>query len=254
VRERAHRRGPEGLSVGALDGRTALIAGASTGVGLATALAFADAGAHVHAAARRPALIEEAAAGRDVVAHGLDVTDRAAVAALAERLAAEGPLHVLVVAAGTNIKARRLEQVTPEAFDDLIALNLTGAFNVVNAFLEPVRATGGDVVLIGSVSGSWPDGSGAVYQASKAALLAFARGAAFEERGGVRYTTIMPGLVDTAILENRPEPPSAEMRMQMLHPDDVAAACLFAVSLPPRAHVPELTILPTELQALGRTQ
>ena len=237
----------------ALDGRTALVAGASSGIGLATALAFADAGAHVHAAARRPELIEEAAAGRDVVAHHLDVTDRETVAALAERLAAEGPLHVLVAAAGTNLKARRLEQLTPESFDDLIALNLTGVFNVVEAFLEPLRAARGDVVLIGSVSGSWPDRSGATYQASKAALLAFARGAAFDEQHGVRYTTIMPGLVDTAILDNRPEPTSAELRARMLHPDDVAAACLFAVSLPPRAHVPELTILPTDLQALGRT-
>jgi NADP-dependent 3-hydroxy acid dehydrogenase YdfG len=239
--------------VAALEGRTALITGASSGIGLATALAFADAGAHVHAAARRPELIEEAGVGRDIVAHHLDVTDRAAVAALAARLAGEGPLHALVAAAGTNLKARRLEQLTPAAFDDLIALNLTGAFNVVNACLEPLRATRGDVVLIGSVSGSWPDRSGATYQASKAAIHAFARGAAFDEEHGVRFTTIQPGLVDTAILDQRPEPPSAELRAQMLHPDDVAAACLFAVSLPPRAHVPELTILPTGLQALGRT-
>jgi NADP-dependent 3-hydroxy acid dehydrogenase YdfG len=239
--------------VGALDGRSALVTGASSGIGLATALAFADAGARVHAAARRPELIEQAAAGRDIVAHRLDVTDRAAVGALAQRLAAEGPLHALVAAAGTNIKARRLEQLTPEAFDDLIALNLTGTFNVINALLEPLRAARGDVVLIGSVSGAWPDRSGATYQASKAAVHAFARGAAFDGQHGVRFTSIMPGLVDTAILENRPEPPTAELRAQMLHAGDVAAACLFVVSLPPRAHVPELTILPTDLQALGRT-
>jgi NADP-dependent 3-hydroxy acid dehydrogenase YdfG len=239
--------------VGALDGRTALVTGASSGIGLATALAFADAGAHVHAAARRPQLIEEGARGRDIVAHRLDVTDRAAVDALAQRVAGEGPLHALVAAAGTNIKARRLEQLTPEAFDDLIALNLTGTFNLIHALLGALRAAPGDVVLIGSVSGAWPDRSGAVYQASKAAVHAFARGAAFEERHGVRFTSIMPGLVDTAILENRPEPPSAQQRAQMLRPEDIAAACLFVVSLPPRAHVPELTILPTDLQALGRT-
>ena len=237
----------------ALDGRTALVTGASSGIGLATALAFADAGARVHAAARRPELIEEAAAGRDVVAHHVDVTDRATVAALAERVAADGPLHALVAAAGTNLKARRVDELTAAAFDDLIALNLTGAFNVVSAFLDQLRATRGDVVLIGSVSGSWPDRSGAAYQASKAAIHAFARGAAFDEEQGVRFTTIMPGLVDTAILEQRPEPPGAELRARMLQPEDVAAACLFAVSLPARAHVPELTILPTDLQALGRT-
>ncbi len=237
----------------ALEGRTALVTGASSGIGLATVLAFADAGAHVHAAARRPELIAEAAAGRDVVAHHVDVTDRATVAALAQRVAADGPLHALVAAAGTNLKQRRADQLTPAAFDELTALNLTGVFNVVRAFLAPLRATRGDVVVIGSVSGSWPDRSGAAYQASKAAVHAFARGAAFEEEQGVRFTTIMPGLVDTAILEQRPEPPGPELRARMLQPDDVAAACLFAVSLPARAHVPELTILPTDLQALGRT-
>jgi NADP-dependent 3-hydroxy acid dehydrogenase YdfG len=237
----------------ALEGRTALVTGASSGIGLATALAFADAGARGHAAARRPELIEEAAAGRDIVAHHVDVIDRATVAALAERVAADGPLHALVAAAGTNLKARRVYELTAAAFDDLIALNLTGAFNVVSAFLDQLRAARGDVVLIGSVSGSWPDRSGAAYQASKAAIHAFARAAAFEEEHGVRFTTIMPGLVDTAILEQRPEPPGAELRALMLQPEDVAAACLFAVSLPARAHVPELTILPTDLQALGRT-
>jgi NADP-dependent 3-hydroxy acid dehydrogenase YdfG len=237
----------------ALEGRTALVTGASSGIGLATALAFADAGARVHAAARRPELIEEAAAGRDIVAHHVDVIDRATVAALAERVAADGPLHALVAAAGTNLKARRVDELTAAAFDDLIALNLTGAFNVVSAFLDQLRAARGDVVLIGSVSGSWPDRSGAAYQASKAAIHAFAGAAAFEEEHGVRFTTIMPGLVDTAILEQRPEPPGAELRALMLQPEDVAAACLFAVSLPARAHVPELTILPAGLQALGRT-
>ncbi|HEY7622631.1 MAG TPA: SDR family NAD(P)-dependent oxidoreductase [Solirubrobacteraceae bacterium] len=239
--------------MGALDGRTALVAGASSGIGLATALALADAGARVHAAARRAELIEDAAGERDVIAHRLDVTDRAAVERIVARVAADGPLHALVAAAGTNIPRRRLADLAPEAFDALVAVNLTGAFNLVRACLEPLRATHGDVVLIGSVSGSWPDRSGPAYQATKAALLGLARGAAFDEQDGVRFTTIMPGVVDTAILDQRPEPPTAEQRAQMLQPDDVAAACLFAISLPPRAHVPELTILPSGLQALGRT-
>ncbi len=239
--------------MGALDGRTALVAGASSGIGLATALALAEAGARVHAAARRAELIEEATGERDVVAHRLDVTDRAAVERVVERVAAEGPLHALVAAAGTNIRRRRLADLEPDAFDDLVAVNLTGAFNLVRACLQPLRATRGDVVLIGSVSGSWPDRSGPAYQATKAALLGFARGSAFDEQDGVRFTTIMPGVVDTAILDQRPEPPTAEQRARMLQPEDVAAACVFAIALPPRANVPELTILPTALQALGRT-
>lgn len=238
--------------MGVLDGRVALIAGASSGIGLATALAFAEAGAKVHAAARRAGVIADAAGDR-VVAHELDVSDRDSVARLAQRLTAEGPLHALVVAAGINIKQRRPDNITPEDWDRVIAINLTGAFNLVHALLPALRETRGDVVLIGSVSGSWTDRSGFAYQASKAGMLALARGAAFDEHDGVRFTTIAPGVVDTPILENRPEVPDAEMRAQMLMPEDVAAACLFAVSLPPRAYVPELTILPTALQAIGRT-
>ena len=80
-----------------------------------------------------------------------------------------------------------------------------------------------------------------------------ADGAGFESGGDVRFTVILPGVVDTEILESRPEPPTREQRDQMLHAEDVAAACVFAVDLPPRAFIPELTILPTALQAIGKT-
>lgn len=238
------------MTAGALDGRVALVVGASSGIGAATAQLFAEAGAHVHAAARRtPSL------GGGTVGHVLDVVDRAGVLAFAEGLTAEGPIHIVVVAAGTNLTDRSLDRLTPEGWDTLISVNLTGAFNVVHAFLGALRETRGDAILIGSVSGSWPDVSGSAYQATKAGLLAFARGAAFEEHArGVRVTTVLPGVVDTAILDTRPEPPSAELRSHMLQPEDVAAACLFAATLPPRAHVPELTILPTVLQSVGKTK
>ena len=75
----------------------------------------------------------------------------------------------------------------------------------------------------------------------------------FEVDGAIRTTAILPGVVDTPILDNRPEPPDAEMRAQMLMAEDIAAACMFVVDLPPRAFVPELTILPTALQAIGKT-
>jgi NAD(P)-dependent dehydrogenase (short-subunit alcohol dehydrogenase family) len=229
--------------------RSVLVAGASSGIGLATALAFADAGDDVHAAARRPELIV-AAAGERVTAHALDITDRAAVDELA---AGFERLDALVVAAGINIRERRLHELTPESWDEIVAINLTGAFNLVHAFLEPLLAARGALVLIGSVSGSYPDLSGPAYQASKAGLLALGRGIGFEAGGDIRATTILPGVVDTPILENRPAPPDAETRAQMLHAEDVAAACVFVVGLPPRAYVPELTILPTALQAIGRT-
>ena len=237
----------------ALDGRTSLVTGASSGIGLATALALADAGAHVHAAARRPELIEEASAGRDVVAHHLDVTDRGAVAALAARLAAEGPLHVLVAAAGTNLRARRLEQLTPAAFDDLIAVNLTGAFNVVSALLQPLRDDARRRRAHRQRLGQLARPLGRDLPGHQGG------GAGLRSRGGLRRAARRALHDDHARprrhRDPRPAPraPRPELRVQMLHPDDVAAACLFAVSLPARAHVPELTILPTALQALGRT-
>jgi NADP-dependent 3-hydroxy acid dehydrogenase YdfG len=232
-----------------LSGRVAVVVGASSGIGAATARAFGDAGAHVHAAARRrPSL------GDGIVGHELDVVDRSGIDRFARTVAEREPVHVLVVAAGTNLPDRSLDRLTPEGWDTLISVNLTGAFNVVRAFLAALRETRGDAILIGSISGSWPDVSGSGYQAAKAGLLAFARGAGFEEHThGVRFTTVLPGVVDTPILDSRPEPPSAELRAHMLQPEDVAAACLFAATLPPRAHIPELTILPTALQSVGKT-
>ena len=69
----------------------------------------------------------------------------------------------------------------------------------------------------------------------------------------MRFTTIMPGVVDTPILDNRPEPPGAELRARMLHPRTSRPPACSRSPCRPRAHVPELTILPTDLQALGRT-
>ncbi len=224
--------------------RTVVVIGASSGIGLETARAFAAQGDEVHAAARREITLD------GVTAHRLDFTDRAAVDAFAAEFRS---VDALIVAAGTNIKERRLSQLSPEGWDRVIDANLNGPFNALHAFLPALRAAQGTVVFIGSVSGSWTDRSGPAYQASKAALLALTRGVGFEVDGEIRSTVILPGVVDTEILDNRPEPPPREVRDQMLLAEDVAAACVFAVNLPPRAFVPELTILPTKLQAIGKT-
>jgi len=131
---------------------------------------------------------------------------------------------------------------------------LSGAFYCVEAALPYLREARGLVVLVSSVSGSWPDMSGPAYQASKAGMSQLAHAAGFEEhQNGVRFTSITLGIVDTPILDNRPEPPSKEIRDLSLKPEDVAATCLFLATLPERAYVPELTILPTAIQALGKS-
>jgi NAD(P)-dependent dehydrogenase (short-subunit alcohol dehydrogenase family) len=234
------------LPADTLAGRTALVTGASSGIGLAVARLFAERGAAVHAVARRRP-------EGPFIAHSCDVADQQAVERLVKEVSAAG-LDILVLAAGTNLPGRRLDQLTPEAWNELIAVNLSGAFYFIQAALPVLRSAHGDAILISSVSGAWPDVSGPAYQASKAGLLGLARAAGFEEHTrGVRFSTVLPGLVDTPILEKRPQPPPREVLDLALKPEDVAAACLFLATLPKRAHVAELTILPTMLQALGKS-
>ena len=242
-----------------LSGKTAIVTGASSGIGLATANLFADTGAKVHGAARRREAMEEGAGeGRtrpgSFVPHALDVADAEAVEKMVADVGEESGIDVLVCAAGTNVKGRRLEELTPEVWERMLAVNLSGAFYAVRAALPYLRASGGLVILISSVSGSWPDMSGPAYGTSKAGMTQFAHAAGFEEHAnGVRFTALKPGIVDTPILDNRPEPPSPSIRAASLKAEDVAATCLFLATLPPRAYVPELTILPTAIQALGKS-
>ena len=128
---------------------------------------------------------------------------------------------------------------------------------------EPIKSCGGSDVVryldlapheVASVSGTWPDVSGAAYQASKLGMIGLARAAGFEEHeNGVRFSTILPGIIDTPILDNRPEPPPREVRDASLKPEDVAEACRFLATLPPHVSIPELTMLPTQIQALGKS-
>jgi NADP-dependent 3-hydroxy acid dehydrogenase YdfG len=221
-----------------------VVIGASSGIGLATARAFRDAGDSVHAAARRD-IREPGIAG-----HVLDITDPHAVAAFA---APFERVDALIISAGTNLKERRLHELTPESWDWMVATNLNGPFYAIHSFLARLKAARGTVVIISSVSGAYTDRSGPAYQAAKAGAIKLSHGAGFESDGQVRFTVILPGVVDTEILANRPNPPTPEDRERMLHAEDIAAACVFAVDLPPRAFVAEMTILPTALQAIGKT-
>jgi serine 3-dehydrogenase len=242
-----------------LDGKVAVVTGGGSGIGLATVRRLISSGARVHAVGSRPETMDERldaelAAGA-VTTHGLDVTDAEAVERLVARIGAESPIEVLVCAAGTNIPDRRMDELTEEGWHRVVETNLNGVFSCVRAALPQLRETRGHVVVLASVSSLWPDGSGAAYQAAKAGVLALVRAASFEEhRNGVRFTAILPGMTETELIFKRPSPPPAEVRAQMLQPDDVAATILCALSLPPRACLGELTIVPTALQAVGKTQ
>jgi NAD(P)-dependent dehydrogenase (short-subunit alcohol dehydrogenase family) len=242
-----------------LSGRLVLVTGAASGIGLATAAALVDAGARVYAVARRAGLAEERLGARRMgtgrlTVRPLDVTGPAAVEALVDEIGQEAPLDALVCCAGTNIPERRMGQLTDGSWRSLLETNLTGVFSCVRAALPQLRKSRGQVVVVSSVSALWPDVSGPAYQASKGGVLAFVRAAAIEEHEhGVRFTSVLPGMVGTELLDKRPEPPTAEVLAQCLQPEDVAATIVFALSLPERACLAELTVLPSALQSLGRT-
>jgi NADP-dependent 3-hydroxy acid dehydrogenase YdfG len=240
------------LADGALAGKAIVVSGASSGIGLAAAARMHDLGARVTALARRREAMEEGLGDRDVDVRAVDVTDREATAAALDHES----LDALVLAAGTNVKDRVLDDLSPESWEAMMRTNLDGVYHCVRAALPALRRAQGVVVIVGSVSGSWPDISGPGYQATKAGVLGFARGATLEEfdrDSGVRFCVVAPGVVDTPLLENRPNPPSAEDRAIALKSEDVAEVCAFLCALPQGVYVPELTVLPTALQALGRT-
>src|SRR5205085_11230161 len=143
-------------------------------------------GARVHGIDREPF---EAPEG--VTAHVADVTDAEAVGSIVREIGDGVGVSVVVLTAGLQIQERRLEQLTPESWHNLVAVNLDHAFYCVHAAYPYLRRRGGDVVLFSSGSALWPDLSGPAYQAAKLGLLGFARGSAFEEhQNGIRFTTI----------------------------------------------------------------
>ena len=236
----------------ALSDQVAVIVGASSGIGRETALGFARAGATTVLSARRGdrlhALTEEI--GGDAMACPMDVEDTAsvgrAVNAIVERL---GRIDVLVYAAGTNIPDRALDALTAETWDMMLATNLSGAFHCTQAVLPTMRGQGGGLIIyVSSVAVQLPDASGVSYQAAKHGLVGLAHGTFQEERDhGIRTTVIFPGLTDTPLVLKRPTPTPPEVMAHALQPEDVAKACLFAASLPARARVPELMLMPSRL-------
>jgi len=229
---------------------TALVTGATQGIGRATAFALGRAGYRVgvwaRTAARVDALVTELKGeGIEAAGAAADVSDPTqvtrAVAHLAEAL---GEASLLVNNAGVLI-ARPFGELTLEDWDVTMATNLRSLYLVTRAVLPAMRRRReGTIVNVASLAGRNGFAGGTAYAASKHAVLGFGRSLMLELRKeGIRVITICPGSVDTGMLRDQPMLKSDPQRI--LRPEDVADAVLHAVQLPARALVSELDIRPT---------
>jgi len=241
--------------VGSLKEKIAIVVGASSGMGRATAKLLASRGAKVVAAARREPALQElqrevASAGQTLEIQKVDATNQTDVERLIETTRERfGRIDLLVYATGTNIPDRSLERLSPEKWEMMLTTNLTGAFLCTRSVLPAMRAAGGGLIVYLSTGAvQMPDVSGVAYQASKHGLTGLAHGTRVEEKeNGIRTTIIFPGLCKTEILDKRPVPTPTEIIEQALEPEDVAEAVCFVAELPPRAVVPELQLFPSRL-------
>lgn len=202
-------------------------------------------------AGRRESRLQEVVANssQSLLYHTCDVAKRDDVAGLFEWARGElGAVDILVNSAGINVAKRSMADLDPADWDKLIQVNATGAYNCIREALPQMRERrDGLIVNISSVAGIRAGLLGGVaYNASKFAMSALSLTVGDEEKeNGIRLTSIYPGEVETPILDERPVPVSAEHRARILQPEDLAAAVLMVASLPPRARVPELVMIPT---------
>lgn len=236
-----------------LKDKIALVTGGGSGVGSATAKLFLQEGAKVAIVGRDgeklKKVVDTLGGGANLIYLPCDVTDFPAV----EKLAAEvtkrfGRIDILVNNAGTNLKARKMRELSVEGWNQLMRTNLDGAFYCIKAVLPQMLQRKDRVIVnVNSLSGKRPYPlAGAAYAASKFGLHALAGCLANEElESNIRVSSIYPGEIDTPILDVRPNPVSDEHRSKILKPEDVAEAVLFVASLPASVSVPELIIKPT---------
>jgi 3-oxoacyl-[acyl-carrier protein] reductase len=230
--------------------QTALITGATKGIGRATAFALGQAGYRVGVCARTEAkvrrLVDELAQeGIEAAGAAADVGQPDLVErAVGELTRALGDPDVLVNNAGVLI-AKPFEELTLEDWDATMATNVRSLYLMTRAVLPAMRRRKeGTVVNVASLAGRNGFAGGTAYAASKHAVLGFSRSLMLETRkDNIRVIAICPGSVDTGMLHDQPMLKSDPQRI--LQPEDVADTIVHSVTLPGRALVSELDIRPT---------
>lgn len=228
----------------------ALITGASSGIGKATALALAKAGIHVALVSRSLAQLEEVAkiaedSGVKAASYALDLAEVEQVYSRISAIAAEfGPIDILINNAGMGYTSP-LAEIPLADWQRVIDLNLTSALQCIQAVLPRMRdRRSGTIVNVISIAGNQTFPNWGAYCASKFGLMAVSKTLAAEERThGIRVSAICPGSVNSGLWDT--ETVQADFdRTAMLTPEIVAQSILHAVQLPAGAVIEELTIMP----------
>ncbi|MEU4514605.1 SDR family oxidoreductase [Nonomuraea wenchangensis] len=245
-----------------LAGRVAVVTGASSGIGEATAEHLAELGAHVVVLARRAERLDALVArvteaGGRALALAADVTDEAAVRAAAERVANElGGADLLFNNAGVMLPAP-VEELATDQWRHQIDLNITGLMNVIGAFVpQLVKAAAergvADLVNTSSIAAQNIFPNFAVYSATKAYVTHLSRHLRTElGPKNVRVSAIEPGIVGTELQDHVTDEGAlawlegSRQAIEWLTPQDVARTIGFLASLPPRANLQQVTIMPT---------
>lgn len=226
-----------------------LVIGASSGMGRETALQFAREGANVTAVARRLEKLQEIESEVALISSG-DATDPASmehVAAVATQKF--GGVDIMIYATGDNTPDRSMARMTPDIWDHMIQVNLSGAYYATRAVLPGMRdRKAGLLVYVSSRSAVSPDESGASYQAAKRGLLGFSNAVRVEEKdNGIRTCVICPGLTDTELILKRPVKTPEATVAKALQSEDVAELIVAICRLPARTWVPEVHLFPAML-------
>jgi meso-butanediol dehydrogenase / (S,S)-butanediol dehydrogenase / diacetyl reductase len=225
------------MAQGRLSGKTALVTGAASGIGRATAVRLAADGAHVALADRNLEGAEQAAAeiqqaGGDALAFQFDAASGASCRGLVDRVVATlGRLDILANIAGV-MQRGPFAELTPEMWDTVLAVNITAVFHITQQALPHLTETRGCVVNMASVSAIRGVPQSSAYSASKHAVVGLTKSLAgeFQDRH-VRVNAIAPGPIDTPLI--RPIKPPAGSPLATIawgEPEDVAGAVAYLVS------------------------
>ncbi len=244
--------------MGLLDGKVALVTGASSGIGEAAAIALAGAGAKVAVNGRRAGRLADLvkrieAAGGTAFALPGDMTDEhAAAKVVGDAVGHFGRLDILVNSAGV-VRMGTIEDSDPAEWRAVIDVNLMGSYYPCRAAIPIMKAQGqGDIVNISSTAGRRASAFVSAYTASKHALNAMSEALRREVGAdGIRVCVIEPGATVSEVYDSLPDPAQRAFMKEhvtkagAMAAEDVAAAIIFAVGLPRRANVTEILIQPT---------